>query len=298
MSQPVYDTCEASTSLKTLRIANIFSFIANFVGCTYFFILNPRAKEIIHEYNNIFSPSLILLAILWPIIYLLRFGFVFYIQFSKVSIIQDVVNESIGWLFTLTNLFTLGWLWFLLKMNFVGSSFFATLFLLVASLAHYRLTVDYPPNELPSLQAKKIYFFAHASFALYTAFSWLDLFNNIYMAILKSNHEEAYALLGILFVLILGIVGLAWTVTGLFSNYQRDGLFGLTMAACLIDVAIRERNILYLSIQASLLAGLIFSSFLFFYVTSGYKLNCALSSKCPLIYAPREQRQPLIQGNP
>ncbi|EXX71418.1 hypothetical protein RirG_078630 [Rhizophagus irregularis DAOM 197198w] len=296
MSQPLYyDTCEASTSLKTLRIVNILSFIASFVGSTYVYILDPRAREITHEYNNIFSPSLILLAILWPIIYLLRFGFVFYIQFSKVSIIQEIVTESIGWLFTLANLFMLGWLWFLLKLNFVGSSFFATLTLLVVSLAHYRLTVDYPPNDLPSLQAKKIYFFAHVPFALYAAFSWLDLFHNIYMAILKSDHEEAYALLGILCIWILGIVGLAWTVTGLFSNCQRDGLFGLTMAACLIDVAVRECNILYLSIQASLLAGLIFSTFLFFYVTSGYKLKYAISSKCPLIYAPREQRQPLIQ---
>lgn len=117
MSQPLYyDACEASTSLKTLRIVNILSFIASFVGSTYVYILDPRAREIFHEYNNIFSPSLVLLAILWPIIYLLRFGFVFYIQFSKVSIIQEVVTESIGWLFTLANLFMLGWLWFLVRI--------------------------------------------------------------------------------------------------------------------------------------------------------------------------------------
>jgi len=102
---------------------------------------------------------------------------------------------------------------------------------MVVSLAHYRLTVDHPPNELPRSQAKKIYIFAHVPFALYAAFSWLDLFHNIYMALLKSNEEDNYALLGVLCVWIMGIVGLAWTVTGLFSNRQRDGLFGLTMAA-------------------------------------------------------------------
>jgi hypothetical protein len=113
----------------------------------------------------------------------------------------------------------------------VGGSFFATLTLLAVCSAHYRLTVDYPPNELPSSQAKKIYFFAHVPFALQAAFSWLHLFHNIYMAMLKSNNEENYALLEILFIWIMGIIGLAWTVTGLFSNSQRDGLFGLTMAA-------------------------------------------------------------------
>ncbi|RIA88784.1 hypothetical protein C1645_773972, partial [Glomus cerebriforme] len=142
---------------------------------------------------------------------------------------------------------------------------------------------------------KKIYFFAHVPFALYAAFSWLDLFHNIYMATLKSNRDETYALLGILCIWIMGILGIAWTITGLFSNCQRDGLFGLTMAACLIDVAVRECSILYLSIQASFLAGLIISSFLFFFVHSGYKLKSAFSSKCFWIYVPREQRQPLLR---
>ena len=44
------------------------------------------------------------------------------------------------------------------------------------------LMTEHPPNELPSSQAKKIYFFAHVPFALSAAFSWLDLFHNIYMA--------------------------------------------------------------------------------------------------------------------
>ena len=113
----------------------------------------------------------------------------------------------------------------------MGCSFFATLTLLVVSLVHHNLTVEHPPNELPSSQAKKIYFFAHVPFALSAAFSWLDLFHNIYMALLKSNSEDNYALLGMLCVWIIGIVGLAWTVTGLFSRFQRDGLFGLTIAA-------------------------------------------------------------------
>ncbi|CAG8492318.1 8854_t:CDS:2 [Funneliformis mosseae] len=243
---------EASTSLKTLRVVNILSLIASFTSSVYAYILDPR--EIDHKYNNIFFPS-------------------------NVAIVQEVVNESVGWLFTLANLFMLGWFWFWLQLNFVGCSFFATLTLLVVSLAHYRLTVDYPPNELPYSQAKKIYIFAHVPFAIYAAFSWLDLFHNIYMAILKSNDDDDYALLGVLFVWIMGIVGFAWTVTGLFSNRQRDGLFGLAMAACLIDVAVREWDILYLSIQTSLLAGLIILSFITIYVKSGYKLKRALSSQ-------------------
>ncbi|CAI2181171.1 8435_t:CDS:2 [Funneliformis geosporum] len=282
MSQILYsyedtEIREASTSLKTLRVVNILSLIASFISSIYAYILDPR--EIDHKYNNIFSPSIVLILILWPLMYFLRFGFVFYTQFSNVAIVQEVVNESVGWLFTLANLFMLGWLWFWLQLNFVGSSFFATLTLMVVSLAHYRLTVYYPPNELPSSQAKKIYIFAHVPFAIYAAFSWLDLFHNIYMALLKSNNDDNYALLGILFVWIMGIIGFAWTVTGLFSNRQRDGLFGLAIAACLIDVAVREWDILYLSIQTSLLAGLIILSFISIYVKSGYKLKSAFSSQ-------------------
>ena|SRR5947207_1523455 len=111
MSQPLYnyDAREASTSLKTLRVVNISSFIASLASSIYAYVL---AGEIDHKYNNIFTPSLVLIAILWPIINLLRFGFVFYFQFSKIAIIQEIVTESVGWLFTLANFFTLGWLWF------------------------------------------------------------------------------------------------------------------------------------------------------------------------------------------
>src|ERR1043165_6100910 len=114
MSQPLYQyDAEASTSLKTLRVFNILSFIASFTASIYAF---PRAEEINHK-HNIFSPSLVLIAILWPIIYLLRFGFVFYVQFSEIAIVQDIVTESIGLLFTLSNLFMLGWLWFWVSMH-------------------------------------------------------------------------------------------------------------------------------------------------------------------------------------
>src|SRR5256885_15129410 len=116
MSQTLYhyEAPEASTSLKTLRVVNILSFIASFTASIYTF---SRAEEINNEYNNIFSPSLVLIAILWPIIYLLRFGFVFYLQFSEIATIQEVVTESIGWLFILSNLFMLGWLWFLVCIH-------------------------------------------------------------------------------------------------------------------------------------------------------------------------------------
>ncbi|SRR6266498_1382623 len=117
---------EASTSLKTLRVVNILSLIAGFSSSVYAYILDPRVGEINDKYNNIFSPSFILVAILWPIIYSLRFGFAFYTQFSNVAIVQEVVSEGIGWLFILANLFMLCWLWFWVCMHLNVNSFLKT----------------------------------------------------------------------------------------------------------------------------------------------------------------------------
>jgi hypothetical protein len=117
-----------------------------------------------------------------------------------------------------------------MRENFLLSELFVLLFLISTSAAHNRLIVNYTPNHIPNSVEPKIVTFIHIPFAMLSAFSWLDLFHNGFIAFAPGYDKVEYAGVAIVLALFLAIIGICWCTTGVFSHGKRDGLFSFTIA--------------------------------------------------------------------
>src|SRR5947207_7407575 len=102
-----------STKLKILRIFNILTILLVFFSNAYFAIFSrPSSGDISDKHSTYFTPSLAFVGIFWVILYVLQFGFAFYAQFNNSRVVQETVENDVNWLFSLSNLFMCGWLYF------------------------------------------------------------------------------------------------------------------------------------------------------------------------------------------
>jgi hypothetical protein len=109
----------SSTQLKVLRALNFLTLLSSFSSNVYSTVFShPNVGEISNKHPTYFTPSLIFVGIFWFILYILQFGFAFYAQFSNIYIVQDVVENGVGWWFSLSNLFICGWLFFWVSYRF------------------------------------------------------------------------------------------------------------------------------------------------------------------------------------
>lgn len=102
-----------TNKLKTLRVLNILTFLTFLSSSFYSIVLSqPSSIDICDKYPTYFTPSLTFIGIFWSILFSLQFGFVVYAQFNDFHLVQRVVENYVDWLFSLSNLFMCGWLFF------------------------------------------------------------------------------------------------------------------------------------------------------------------------------------------
>src|SRR6266542_3240134 len=111
-----------------------------------------------------------------------------------------------------------------MRESFKISEFFILLTLISNSIAHNWLMTKYTPNHLPSSVANKIVTFTHIPFAMFSAFTWLDLFHNGFVAFAPGYENDEYANIAIGLAWFLAIMGICWCITGVFSQGKRDGV--------------------------------------------------------------------------
>src|SRR5256885_11060259 len=117
-----------------------------------------------------------------------------------------------------------------MRENFAVSELFVLLILISTSMAHNRLMTKYTPNHLPPSVANKIVTFTHIPFAMFSAFAWLDLFHNGFIAFAPGYDKAEYATIAIVLAWFLAIIGICWCITGVSSHGKRDGVFSFTIA--------------------------------------------------------------------
>ena len=117
-----------------------------------------------------------------------------------------------------------------MRENFILSELFVLLILISTSIAHNRLIVNYTPNHIPNSVEPKIVTFIHIPFAMFSAFAWLDLFHNGFIAFAPGYDKVEYASIAIVLTWFLAIIGICWCTIGVFSHGKRDGVFSFTIA--------------------------------------------------------------------
>ncbi|RIA84874.1 hypothetical protein C1645_879686 [Glomus cerebriforme] len=245
----------SSIQLKVLRTFNVLTILLSFFSNSYSIAFShPNIGEISDKHPTYFTPSLTFVGIFWFILYCLQFGFAFFAQFSNIHIVQDVVENGVSWWFSLSNLFLCGWLFFWMRENFIISELFVLLILISTSIAHNWLITKYTPNHIPASVAYKIVTFTHIPFAMFVAFTWLDLFHNGFIAFASGYENVEYVNIAIVLAFILAIIGICWCITGVFSYGKRDGVVSFTIAWALLGVAVHQRETKSLSITCSVLA--------------------------------------------
>ncbi|CAB4423460.1 unnamed protein product [Rhizophagus irregularis] len=216
-----------SNKLKVLRVFNVLTILLNFFSNSYSMVFSrPNVGEISNKNPTYFTPSLIF----------------------------SVVENGVSWWFSLSNLFLCGWLFFWIRENFIVSEIFVLLILISTSMAHNWLMTKYTPNHLPSSVANKIVKSTHIPFAMFSAFSWLSLFHNGFVAFAPGYEHDEYANIAVVLAWFLAIIGICWCITGVFSHGKRDGVFSFTIAWALLGVAIHQRETKNLSITCNILA--------------------------------------------
>ncbi|CAG8436927.1 12372_t:CDS:2 [Funneliformis mosseae] len=285
-----------SITLKTLRTFNLISILLVSYLNTDFLIFSHSSNDIYDDYPTYFTPSLTSVGIFWVILHILQIVFAVFVQFSNVHIVQNVVENTVSWWFTLSNLFLFGQLCFLMRKSFIPAELFVLLTLISTLIVHHRLAVNYPPNQLPESVASKIISFVHTPFAMLSAFSLLNLFHNGFI-IFAQGYEKRYAIIAVVLACIMAMIGVDWSITGAFMRGKRDGVFGATIAWALLGIAAHQRETKYLSITCLILAILQFLViFVVWYKYGGSftAFNGSRPSRRRVSYPQNDLREPLL----
>ena len=106
--------------------------------------------------------------------------------------------------------------------NFILSEFFVLLILISMSITQYRLIVKYIPNH--NFIPIYVISFIHIPFSMYSAYSWLALFHNGFIAF---GFEKVEYALGLACVMaMIGFIG----CFDVFSKGRRDLIFSASIA--------------------------------------------------------------------
>ncbi|CAG8791303.1 4949_t:CDS:2, partial [Acaulospora morrowiae] len=128
-----------STKKNFIRVGNVLSLLLLFVANAVSLNWHPSLIDIYYKHLTYLSPSLIFVGIFVLVLYVLLFGFVFYVQFSNAFIIQRVVTSTVGCLLIVSNLLICGWLFSLTSEEFYLSELFMFLALLVTLRFHHNI---------------------------------------------------------------------------------------------------------------------------------------------------------------
>ncbi|CAG8446178.1 9293_t:CDS:2 [Ambispora gerdemannii] len=154
--------------------------------------------------------------------------------------------------------------------------FWAILFLLQLVFVFY---AQYNNLHVVQKLVSHVVTFIHTPFSMYAAFTLLDALHGGFVAF--TDTDKVYQILACVAVWALAIIGIGWTTVGWWSEGRRDGVFGTTIA-CL---AVQQRDVLFLSIQAIVLAIVQLLTIIFVWLRFGG----AYSSKST------SEQQPLLQ---
>lgn len=92
-----------TASRKLLHVGNIISFVPVVIIQLYLYAIDP-SDEISKKHQTYFTPSTALTRIFWIALYILFLGFTFFVQFSHLHNVQEIVKNAIGSLFIISNL--------------------------------------------------------------------------------------------------------------------------------------------------------------------------------------------------
>ncbi|PKK62882.1 hypothetical protein RhiirC2_855386 [Rhizophagus irregularis] len=277
--------------LKILRTLNILTFLTFVSSSVYSIVLaKPSSIDICDKYPTYFTPSLTFIGVFWSILFFLQFCFVSSVQFNDFNFIQSIVEKYVDWLFSFSNLFMCGWLFFWLRENFIISEFFIVLTLLSTSLVQNLLTSKYIPNH--PLIPTSVISFIHIPFSMFSAFSCFLLFHNGFILLSQQGYEDygKNVNLAIISASLLTIYSIFWCTTGVFSKGKRDLTFSFAIVWILIGIAVQQKETSLLSNACYLLA-LIQIMVIFFILLK----NCLGPSKTRAESGESDERAPLFR---
>ncbi|KAF0467610.1 membrane protein [Gigaspora margarita] len=218
------------SKLQIIQILNIITIIQVFFTHAYSEAYSSKEG---HTYLTI---STNFAAIFWFVLYILQFGYAFQLQFYNYTrSVHDIVENVIGYLFALNNLFMFGWLLSWMTGYFDVARIFIILFLISTSLAHHRLILNYTSND--DLTTMHITLFTHVPFSMISAYSWFVLFQKGFIDFIYKSEW-----LTVVLVEIMALIGFAWCFNGVFSNGRRDLIFSATIAWLLLGVGVEHVN--------------------------------------------------------
>ncbi|RIB30098.1 hypothetical protein C2G38_647649 [Gigaspora rosea] len=206
------------SKLQIIQVLNIITIIQVFFAHAYSEAYSSKEGYTYLTISTNFE------VIFWFVLYVLQFGYAFHRQFYNYTrIVHDIVENVIGYLFALNNLFMFGWLLFWMTGYFDVSRIFIILFLISTSLVHHRLILNYTSND--ELTTMNITLFTHAPFSMLSAYSWFVLCQKGFIDIVNKSEW-----LTVVLVEIMALIGFAWCFSGVFSNGRRDLVFSATIA--------------------------------------------------------------------
>ncbi|CAG8463102.1 14404_t:CDS:2 [Ambispora leptoticha] len=242
----------ASQKVKLLRIGNIVSLLFCFGAIIVGLLVHPNIAEVGEANPSYLTLPNLFVNIFWAILFPLQFGFVLYAQFNALHVVQEAVSRGINWYFIASNLLIPGWILFWCKEEFAISEIFIILNTIAITKIHRNLIIYYPPSTNSHLNSFKLITFIHTPFSMYAALTLLDVLHVGFVAFAGTDRE--YQILACIAVWALAIVGIGWTTVGLWSDGRRDSVFGISIAWILLGIAVQQRSVLFLSIQAITLA--------------------------------------------